>query len=932
MGRTSRTEEENHISQSLEEAPWHALAPRRVAELLGVEPDVGLSDEAAAARLLRVGPNALPESRATSTVVLFLRQYRSPLVYLLLAAGVVAFVLGHRTDAWVILAILTANALLGALQEGRAERSMAALRRMTASRARVLRGGREREIEARAVVPGDVMLLAAGDAICADARLLEAASLEVAAAALTGESMPVRKAAAEELLETPIADRGSMVYAATQVACGRGRAIVVATGLATEVGKIAVLTSTAEEPQTPLGGRIAAFGRVLLYVGVALSVAIVALGTLRGIPIDAILMLAVSQLVAVVPEGLPVAVTVALALGARRIAHRGALVRRLVAVETLGSTTVICSDKTGTLTRNEMCVTAACLASGRAVDVTGTGYAPEGRLEGQGDVLSIVHPDVRALAEAVILCNDAELAAPTPGEPRWRALGDPTEAALLTFAAKAGASLDGVRSLSRRSAEAPFDPGTKMMATWHERDVGTIVILKGAPEPVLERCSFFLSNGVRQPLDEGRRAELQAAGEAMAHRALRVLAVAMLPEDTTQRRDIEGLRDATLLGLLGQSDPPRDGVREAVDRCREAGIRVMMLTGDHEATASAIARQLGILGDGDGVLGGTAIAHLDDAELTRALDHVSVFARVHPAQKLRIVKSLQARGEIVAMTGDGVNDAPALASADVGVAMGRIGTEVAKMASKVVLTDDAFPTIVGAVEEGRAIHANLKKLILYLVSTSAAGVVVLMCALAVGLPPPLAAVQILWINLVTDGAVALPLSTGVVGRDVMKRPPVPAAEPLVTSALLRRSSIMVPAMVLSVLGWFSWRVRAGVPLAQASTEAFTVLAACQWFNALNCRSDTESVLRLDLRRDGWLLLGITVGMLLQALALYTAVGHHLLRTASLPLGVLGEVILIASPVLFLEELRKLARRHAARTSAQRGITRRSPALVASRGR
>ena len=781
-----RTRAENHLSQSLEQAPWHSLAPRRVAELLGVAPDVGLSDEAAAARLLRVGPNALPESRSTPTVVLLLRQYRSPLVYLLLAAGVGAFVLGHRTDAWVILAIVTANALLGAFQEGRAERSMAALRRMTASHARVLRSGREREIEARAVVPGDVMLVAAGDAICADARLLEAASLEVAAAALTGESMPVRKAAAEELNETPIADRGSMVYAATQVARGRGRAIVVATGLATEVGKIAVLTSTAEEPQTPLGARIAGFGHVLIYVGVALSVAIVALGTLRGIAVDAILMLAVSQLVAVVPEGLPVAVTVALALGARRIAHRGALVRRLVAVETLGSTTVICSDKTGTLTSNEMCVTAACLASGRALDVTGTGYAPEGRLESNGDVLSIADPDVRALAEAVILCNDAELAPPAPDEPRWRALGDPTEAALLAFAAKAGASVDGVRSVSRRSAEAPFDPETKMMATWHERDGGAMVILKGAPEPVLERCSYCLSNGARQPLDEGRRAELHAAGEAMADRALRVLAVAVLPADTTLRRDIEGLRDATLLGLVGQSDPPRDGVREAVDQCREAGIRVMMLTGDHEATARAIAHTLGILGDGDGVLGGRAIALLDDAELTRALDHVSVFARVHPAQKLRIVKSLQARGEIVAMTGDGVNDAPAIASANVGIAMGRIGTEVARIASKVVLTDDAFPTIVGAVEEGRAIHANLKKLILYLVSTSAAGVLVLMCALAVGLPAPLAAVQILWVNLVTDGAVALPLSTGIVERDVMRRPPVPAAEPLVTSALLRQ--------------------------------------------------------------------------------------------------------------------------------------------------
>jgi Ca2+-transporting ATPase len=374
--------------------------------------------------------------------------------------------------------------------------------------------------------------------------------------------------------------------------------------------------------------------------------------------------------------------------------------------------------------------------------------------------------------------------------------------------------------------------------------------------------------------------------------------------------DLAEIVDATVLGLVGQTDPPREGAREAVDRCREAGIRVLMLTGDHAATARAIARTLGILGEGERVLGGIEIGRLDDTELTKALENVTVFARVHPAQKLRIVKSLQARGDIVAMTGDGVNDAPALASADVGIAMGRIGTEVAKMASKVVLTDDAFPTIVGAVEEGRAIHANLKKLILYLVSTSASGVLVLMGALAVGLPAPLAAVQILWVNLVTDGAVALPLSTGSVDGDVMRRPPVPAQEPLMTPALLRRSILMVPAMVLSTLGWFSWRLlHAGVPLAQAGTEAFTVLAACQWWSALSCRSDTASVLRLKLRRDGWLLLGIAIGMLLQALALFTAVGHGFLHTTSLPGSVLGELVLVASPVLLLEELRKLVARH-----------------------
>ncbi|MBS2014040.1 MAG: HAD-IC family P-type ATPase [Deltaproteobacteria bacterium] len=896
------------VTAATTSAPWHSLSPRRVATLVEADLALGLSEGEAALRLRRSGPNALPEQRSTPIAYLFLRQYRSPLVYLLIGAAALAFGLGQRTDAWVILTIVTANALLGALQEGRAERSMAALRRLTASHARVLRGGRERVVEARELVTGDVILLAAGDAVSADARLVEAASLDVVAAALTGESLPVRKTDASEASETLLADRGSMIYAATHVAAGRGRAVVVATGSSTEVGKIAALTATAVEPQTPLGRRIAELGRIVTYAGLSLSAAAVVIGLARGLPMGSILMVAVSQLVAMVPEGLPVAVTVALALGARRIAKRGALVRRIAAVETLGSTTVICSDKTGTLTSNEMCVTDVRLASGRELAVTGTGYAPDGEVHEANGSSAAGDRDLVDLAEAVVLCNDSRLAPPISGESRWRAIGDPTEAALLSFAKKAGADADAVRARAPRTEEVPFEAETKMMATRHDGAAGAFVVLKGAPERVLERCSFRQMNGERRPLDDASKAELEAAWEEMAERALRVLAVATAPDPGKSDDGID-VRDATLLGLVGQIDPAREGVREAIDRCRAAGIRVMMITGDHEATARAVAKTLGIPSDEDEVLGGAEIDGLGDVELTAALERVSVFARVHPAQKLRIVKALQARGEVVAMTGDGVNDAPALASADVGIAMGRVGTEVAKMASKVILTDDDFTTIVRAVEEGRTIHVNLKKLILYLVSTAVAGVVILLTALTLGWPVPLAAVHILWINLVTDGAVALPLSTGGVDGDVMRRPPVPTREPLVTRPLLRRMAFMVPSMVLSTLGWFGWRLHAGVPAAQASVEAFTVLASAQWFNALSCRSATESALvGLRFGRDRWLLLGVGAGILLQAGALYTSIGNRMLHTVPLPPSVLGLVLVAGSLVLWVEEIRKLVTR------------------------
>jgi Ca2+-transporting ATPase len=573
------------------------------------------------------------------------------------------------------------------------------------------------------LVPDDVLVFAAGDAIGADARVFETARLAVAEAALTGESVPVEKHTRVLDVHTPVPDRRNMVYAGTHVTSGRGRAVVVATGVETEVGKIAVLTQSAEEPKTPLEMRIAQFGRYLIYAAVFLFVFIVGLGWLRDVSFVEIVMIGISQVVSMIPAGLPVALTIALAVGVQRMAARNTIVRRLSAVETLGSTNIICSDKTGTLTKNEMTVTSVCLPDGRSVDVG-------------GDVNT--DPQLKPLFEALALCNDAQLRT-----------GDPTETSLITLALKAKIKVPELRRSFPRLAEIPFDPDVKMMATQHRKGSGNIVYVKGAPEVVLRLCRGLAPDDLRR---------LENVVADMAERSLRVLAAAKIENMAGLITDFVLLRGkAEFIGLVGQLDPPRPEVKVAVDECKKAGIRPVMVTGDHKSTGWAIARELGIAREGDLAVDGVELDRMDDRVLLNCLDRIAVFARVHPAQKLRIVEAYQAKKAVVAMTGDGVNDAPALARANVGVAMGITGTEVAKEAAKIVIADDNFATIVKAVEEGRLIYRNIKKLILYLFSTSAAEIVILVAALLAGYPPPLVAVQILWVNLVTDGAVTVTL-------------------------------------------------------------------------------------------------------------------------------------------------------------------------------
>ena len=895
-------------------AGWHALAIGEVLRHVDVRPEQGLSDSEAQRRRTAHGPNALPEAPPRPLWRIFARQFKSPLIYILFVAAVLAVGLGHHGDALVILGVVIVNALIGTAQEGRAERSMAALRRLSALRVRVLRDGQELMRAARDLVPGDIVLLAAGDAIGADARLIDAAQLQVAEAALTGESVPVVKTLAVLPEATGLADRHNMVHSATFVTAGRARAVVVATGVHTEVGRIAGLTAAAREPKTPLEQRIDQFGRWLVGAALGLFVLVVLLGLWRSLPLAEVLMVAISQMVSMVPEGLPVAMTIALAVGMQRMASRGAIIRRLSAVETLGSTSVICTDKTGTLTRNELTATTLWLPGagghgGRDLVVTGTGYAPAGELIEAGRPADMHATALAALLQAAALCNDAELLPPEDARASWGVLGDPTEGALRVLAAKAGIDLAALGREAPREAELPFDSEQQLMATCHR--LGSAprrVLIKGAPEAVLRLTAADGAAAVQAA---------RTAAEAMASRALRVLAFAVVDDDPLDAvLGFDALAGrAHLLGLVGQIDPPREEIKAAVAACRAAGIRPVMVTGDHKLTGLAIARELGIAREGDRAVDGPELERLGEADLRDELDRIAVFARVHPAQKLRIVEALQARGEVVAMTGDGVNDAPALARADVGVAMGLTGTEVAKSAAKIVVTDDNFATIVGAVEQGRVVYGNLKKVIVYLFATSIDEVVVLMLALLGGYPLPLAAVQILWINIVTEGTLTVNLVMDPPDGDEMRRRPVARDDPLVDRAMLARVALMALTAVVVTFGWFAWRLGQGADLAQVRTETFTLLAMCQWFNVLNCQSPTRSALRLGLLNNPWLLGGMALSVLLQAVVLYAPAMNTMFHTVPLPPTELLPLLGLASLVLCAEESRKLVVRLLHRRSA-----------------
>jgi Ca2+-transporting ATPase len=857
---------------------WQALDSNRVN---------GLADSEITRRQNRHGFNELAEAPPIPAWRKLLGQFNEVVIGVLIVAAVISGLLGEWTDALAILAIVVLNGLLGFLQEEKAERALAALQKLSAPVAKVVRNGRARVVPARELVPGDRIELEAGDSIPADARLIEARGFRVQEAALTGESTAQDKVA-QRILDaaTPLADRCNMVYMGTVAAAGKASALVVATGMATELGRIAGMLQRHEAEPTPLQKRLAQLGRTLALMCLAIVGVVFIVELLQGDKLFEMFLLAVSLAVAAVPEGLPAVVTIALALGLQRMVRRNALIRRLPSVETLGSVTVICSDKTGTLTRNEMTVR-EMYAGELLYKVTGAGYQPQGEfLPCSGDHVPRQPIDPRAelaLARALGIgahCNNARLIPRGNGEESWQVMGDPTEGALLVAAAKARIDTDHDHRLLY---EIPFDSDRKAMSVvLQEPDGSTLMYAKGAPEVILGKCSGDFRAGRVEPITGDRREEILQIGSEMAGRALRVLALAYRPFAAAG----DSFEEANLVfaGLAGMMDPPREEVRTAVHKCHEAGIRPIMITGDHPATAMAIARELGIAGENDLVVAGPELDALDDMQLTDRVDRIAVYARVSAEHKLRIIRAWKKRGQIVAMTGDGINDAPALKAADIGIAMGQTGTDVAKEASAMVLTDDNFASIVNAVEEGRGIFDNIQKVLQYLLSCNFGEILLVLVAGLLGWPVPLLPVQLLWINLVTDGLPALALAVEPPEPGVMRRRPRRPAEPILSWRRARNivwQGVLVGGSALTAFGIIYLENPDPENVSRARTMAFCVLVYGELLRSLAARSQNLTLFQLGVFTNPYLLGTIAVSALLQlsvvtvpfARSIFESTGH-----------------------------------------------------------
>ena len=872
---------------------WHTLGVQAALAEARSSP-AGLASVEAARRLARQGPNELQAVQRTRAWSVLASQFRNVLIVILLVAAALSALLGHGVEAVAIAVIVAFAVILGFVQEYRAERALAALRELAAPLATVLRDGEETEVPARELVGGDVILLQTGDRVPADARLIEAVNLKLEESALTGESLSVPKHTdALETAQLGPADRRNLVYAGTTVTYGRGRGVVVATGMATEFGKIAQLLQTVETTKTPLQANLDRVGHLLARAALVLVLVIVGLGLLRGQPLVEMLVFGVALAVAVVPEALPAVVTISLAVGVRRMVKRHVLVRRLPAVETLGSTSVICSDKTGTMTRDEMTVRRV-LVAGQELEVGGAGYEPRGEFLRDGVAVE-PPPLVLELLRAAALACDAHL---LRHEERWSVKGDPTEGALVVAAAKAGLLKPRLEAESPRIDEIPFSSESKRMTTLHATADGVVAYAKGAPEVILAACTRLQTAVGEQRLDDARRAALLQRAQAMAADALRVLAVAEKRGAT--RADAE--REMTFLGMVGMLDPPRPEAADAVRRCEQAGIRVVMVTGDHPSTAQAVARELGLLRRAR-VATGAELDALDDERLAREVEEIEVYARVSPAHKLRVVQALQRRGHVTAMTGDGVNDAPTLKQADIGIAMGITGTDVTKEAAAMMLTDDNFASIVAAVEEGRGVFGNIKKYLMYLLSSNIGEIGLMAGATLLGMPLPLTAVQILYVNLATDGLPALALAVDPPEDDLMRRPPREAHSGIFTRPVVALMAAGGVWSALVNLGVFAWALASGRSTAEAMTMTFVSLVLIQFFKAYNFRSDRHSVLRRPFA-NRWLNLAIAWELLLLAALVYLPLLHGPMGTYALPLADWLVIVPVAFSVVPVLELVK----------------------------
>lgn len=900
---------------------WHALSSTDVLEQLATRTESGLSSEEVQARQEEYGPNELEEAPPTTFWEMLWDQINSFVIYMLLGAAIISAVLGDYTEAIAIMMIVILNAIMGIIQESRAEAALAALKKLAAPEANVMRDGHRTSVPATQLVPGDIVFLEAGNYIPADVRLLEAVNLKIDEASLTGESVAVDKNAQTRLEEDiPLGDRRNTAFMGTLVTYGRGKGVVVSTGMQTQLGMIATMLQRVEDEQTPLQRRLDGLGKVLGWGSLAVCGLVFVIGAIRfilepgsaGIFSQAALerftelfMVAVSLAIAAVPEGLPAVVTISLALGMREMVRRHALIRKLSSVETLGSATVICSDKTGTLTQNEMTVT-RIWSDGEFVGVTGSGYAPKGDFTQDGKVVSLEDfPAVKTALWVGTLNNDSQLehAGEQAGQQTYRMIGDPTEGAILVAALKAGASAKSLNEAYPREQEIPFDSARKRMVTVHavekpeNEDISPltkedskrewhIVAVKGAPDVVLDLCSHVqtLKNG-DEKLTVERREKILSANDAMTGDALRVLGVAyrMVPVLPEEIDSDELEKDLTFVGLIGMIDPARTEVKEALNTARDAGIRTIMITGDYPNTAKAIAEEIGLLQPGRQVMTGAALSELSDEEMVENVNVTDVYARVSPEHKMKIVDALRTNQEVVAMTGDGVNDAPAIKRADIGVAMGITGTDVAKGTADMVLTDDNYASIVSAVEQGRVIYANIRKFVYYLLSCNVAEIMIIFLATLFGWPVPLTAIQLLWLNLVTDGAPALALGTEPGDPDTMDQPPRPTNESIINRNMAIGIIVQTIAITAVTLGAFAiGRSVDSEHIEFAETMAFVTLSISELFRAYTARSEFYPLLKIGVFKNklmNWAVLG---SLALIIMVLYVPFFQPIFNTA--PLG------------------------------------------------
>ncbi len=879
----------------MQDESWHSYELDTVLEKLNTRVS-GLTDIEAKERLALYGYNELEEKKKESYLQVFLRQFKSPIIYVLIFAALVAFSLGHYNDALIIAFILTANSIIGSIQEGRAEHAISSLKKLATPIVKVKREGKIVEIPAKEIVPGGIIIFETGDKIPADSRLIACVNLKIDEAILSGESVASEKHVAQVKSDAKLTEQKNMVFSGTQVVSGHGEAVVVSTGMHTQMGRIAKTVQEAEE-DIPIMGRMTHFSRwiiraVLLVMGFTLII-----GVLRGYPLYDLFLVVLSQMVSAVPEGLPVALTVALSIGMYRMAKKNVLIRRLAAIETLGSVTAICTDKTGTLTRNEMTVTKA-FTGFKEYEITGVGYVPEGKFIKDGKIIDPAQDEgLLSVIKIGGLCNNAKL---YREDKTWRLFGDPTEGALVVLAYKAGIDLELLNDTMPRIFEIPFDSTSKIMVTLHSISDKKMVFVKGALEQVLALCGKVAAEEVREIKDEDRKTVENKALD-YGNNALRVITLAYYEVDKEINvLSMESLKGKLILaGIVGMMDPPREEVMEAMRKCYEAGITPLMITGDHLSTAMGVAQRVGMKNPATI----KDIEKLSDEELREGLKNANVFARVLPEQKLRIVKALKSGNHIVAMTGDGVNDVPALANANVSIAMGIKGTDAAKDISHIVLADDNFASIVAGVEEGRGIRDNIKKAIYFLLSTNFGEIVTLILALIIGLPLPLAAAQILWVNMVTDGVVVIPLITEPKEKDLMKRGPPPHDEPFVTKWMVPR--IVLGALVMgigSIFIFYYYRTISTEDHARA--VVFTTLVVFQWFNALNARSFTSSIFGMNPLSNKNLLIGLGLGIILQMAAVYSPFMQPFLKTV--PLGIIDwiNIIAVCSTIVLAVELYK----------------------------